>query len=226
MPAKFEARIRQPHTADITAYVEANNEHDAKTLFEQQYGRDNVNFVKEIAYSNTDGHSSYDGLSDGFSDDRKMLAPLVALCVAGWLAYQGYTTFIQPLFSGENKAPPASITQAEVSAPTYDAGELDSRADVLPTEVQDSNPVESPTTAQPPEVATDQNNQIDAAALPTAPAVRPQLIKFEVMVRRGKSYETITISAKDKNDARRIVRDFRGNPEILELNHDVSGSER
>lgn len=226
MPAKFEARIRQPHTADITAYVEANNEHDAKTLFEQQYGRNNVSFVKEIAYSNTDGHSSYDGLSDGFSDDRKMLAPIVALCVAGWLAYQGYITFIQPLFSNENKASPASTTQTEIAAPTYGAGESDRDADALPTEAQDRNPAEPSTTDPSPEMITDQNSQIDVATLPATPATRPQLINFEVKVKMGESYEVIAISAKDENDARRIVRDFRGNPEIIELNYDVSGTER
>jgi hypothetical protein len=222
MPAKFEARIRQPHTEAITAYVEAYDEHDAKILLEQQYGRDNVSFVKKISQSSAEEHSSHDGQGD----DPITLAAGLVLCIAGWLAYQGYTAFIKPLFSREDKVPVAATIQAENSTPTYDVSASASNVSASPGESQDSNPVDTQIAGPSPEIITDQNNQTVTSTVSVTPPAKPQLIKFHVTVRNGESHETISISAKDEDDARRIVRDFRGNPEILELKYDVSSGER
>lgn len=186
-----------------------------------------VSDLKDLPHKKSTGQNSEGRSVDELLSDLKFYTKAVLFCAVAWVAYHAYVTYLQPIFSNEEGAAPnATLT---THAEPLELPDEKTSSIALAEPALDSfngDPTAQPAAGQEPEVTTDTN--IEAVTPPSTPTppVAPSLTEYDVTTSRDQSIEIIAISAKDESDARRIIRDFRGNPDILQIVPRKSKAER
>lgn len=190
-------------------YVEADHYGHAKTLLETQYRGYNLYFLKEEEIPSTSTHSSDNVSSTGISS-KEAIYLIIALAIF----IPGKHFYDQIMDSSPKNQVPAPIARATLSSDTDPSGQ-EPAADYAPPEDSElqthkyaaSAPQEQPESAPTPTIAE-----------PASISSNKPLIKFKVLVRDGNGNDiSTTLSAKSVDDAYRILKDFRGNPEVISI---------
>lgn len=219
MPKKFSAKINESGSGTFTdVYVEANSRFDAERLLKAQYPNYNIHFLQEVESPQID-----EAVSTGAGSSKSGCASIAVLLVAA-LAYGAWQSSTSDMPVPDKVPETAGINNTDATL-----NDDDQTLPPVPTEDSPSEqilPTEQFEPTTPPIETTseqiEQNVPIDIKQepreiIPSGTEDITRLRNYEITIETPTGDQRLKVSAKSIDDARRIMRDFRGNPVIVSV---------
>ena len=210
---KYKLKIGSPGGSPVNVYLESDSRWDAENLVKMQYPGCNIWQTEEVQEEATFGPATQRSTSMG-----EVVAGIILVTI-GLGIYFAYGVF-KDFTSSDPKVASSPAVEVETSV---DAEQADPEASIAANGdgrgadegvVDAVAAVEEPSTSR---AVTPEGADRGLSQAPS-PLARARLAKFDVRVKRlSGDEEVLVISARDEQHAREVVRNFRGDPLVLEV---------